>query len=413
MGALIFGVGGVDWQERIDFPRMRKERLARAQEKLKEKGLAVALLADENNVRYCTGAKGPPIPLVRYALVFAEHDPIVYELGEVLEQNKVNAPWIKPENWRLANLWEGGRAGLAVVEEETKQFAKDIKKELAAKGLAKERLGVDMMDGFGKKALADAGIETVEAMPIMVEARKIKTKDEVNCIKMTANMTVKALSRMYDTLKVGITECELSAEGTAVLIRAGADVPTVLAGVTSGPRCFEMGHLPNTDRMIEYGDTLYVQFCGTPYNGYRICIYRSFIVGREPNAKEKEWNKKCYDRVYGAINAIKPGATTADVAKHLGDPKEWGYKDVRALRGAEVAHGIGLSTHEYPFIVKPWSIDHPLVLEEGMVLAVECREGEPYVGGVRIEEMVVVTKNGYEIISGSWPCKELVAAHVI
>lgn len=64
---------------------------------------------------------------------------------------------------------------------------------------------------------------------------------------------------------------------------------------------------------------------------------------RKPNKKEIEWNKKCFDRVHGAIAAMKPGATTRDVAKHLGDPRDWGYDYVRALRGAEVCHGIGHS----------------------------------------------------------------------
>lgn len=104
MKSLIYGLGGVDWQQRIDFTRLRKERFERTQTILKKHGVAVCLLADDSNVRYATATKGIPAPLFRYALVFAEHDPIVYELGEVLQQNKINAPWIQEENWRLVNI---------------------------------------------------------------------------------------------------------------------------------------------------------------------------------------------------------------------------------------------------------------------------------------------------------------------
>jgi Xaa-Pro aminopeptidase len=141
--------------------------------------------------------------------------------------------------------------------------------------------------------------------------------------------------------------------------------------------------------------------------GYRVCIYRSFIVGRKPNARERDWYKSCYERVYSVIDAIKPGATTADAAKHFLPASHWGYEADERLLVSEVGHGIGM-TYEEPVISRLWSADHPQTFEPGMVIAVETREGQLGYGGVRLEEMVVVTETGNEIIS-NWPAEEIMS----
>jgi Xaa-Pro aminopeptidase len=161
----------------------------------------------------------------------------------------------------------------------------------------------------------------------------------------------------------------------------------------------------NTDRIIEPCDLLYVNVCSTTFMGYRVCIYRSFIVGRKPNRKEQDWYKKCYDRVYSVIGEIKPRATTADAAKHFLPASHWGYEADERLLVSEVGHGIGM-TYEEPVISRVWSERHPQTFEPGMVIAVESREGEIGYGGVRLEEMVVVNETGNEIIS-NWPAREI------
>jgi Xaa-Pro aminopeptidase len=149
-----------------------------------------------------------------------------------------------------------------------------------------------------------------------------------------------------------------------------------------------------------------VNTCGTTFAGYRVCIYRSFIVGRKPNQKERDFYARCRDRVYGIIDAIKPGATTADAAKALLPSNTWGYPAEQSLLVAEVGHGIGM-TYEEPVVSRIWSFDHPQVFEPGMVVAVECREGEWGYGGVRLEEMVLVTETGNRILS-NWPAQEII-----
>jgi Xaa-Pro dipeptidase len=168
-------------------------------------------------------------------------------------------------------------------------------------------------------------------------------------------------------------------------------------GVRSGPLCFERG-MKDTTRFIRHGELLYGQTCGTSYLGYRTCLYRTFLVGREPTAKEADWYKRLVDRVDAVIDAIRPGGTTADAAKHFAPASTWGYTDEASVLTMEVGHGVGLHQYQMPTINRQWSLDHPQVFEPGMLIAVESREGETGQGGVRLEDLVLVTETGAEIL---------------
>ena len=110
-----------------------------------------------------------------------------------------------------------------------------------------------------------------------------------------------------------------------------------------------------------------------------------------------------------AAGAIKPGATTKDAAERFAPAKTWGLKDEAELLTLEIAHGIGLSAYGYPVVNRQWSIDHPQPFEVGMTIAIEGREGERGRGGVRLEDAVVVTEDGCELID-HWPRDEILVA---
>lgn len=402
---LAYGIGAVDWQHRVDYPRMRQERLAKAQAAMKKRGIAACLLTRTDNIRYVASVKGPFFAnQLRYALGFAEHGPIMYELGDMLEHNRVHCNWIPPENWRFAYCWLNGIVGPEATKIEAKRFAEAIYRDLKERGVHKEKLGVDSLDEAGKQALAELGIETVGVMPALSEARRTKTEDEVKCMRLAIAIAESGYARLTEVLRPGLRERDAGSEALAAIWKAGAD--TASGGVRSGPNTFEVYHSANSDRILEVGDLLYMNTCSTTFAGYRVCIYRSFICGRKPNAKEKDMYQKCRDRVYSVIEEIKPGATTAQAAKHFLPASTWGYKAEQRLLVAEVGHGIGM-TYEEPIISRVFSPDHPQTFEPGMVIAVESREGEPFVGGVRLEEMVLVTETGHEILT-HWPADEIV-----
>jgi Xaa-Pro aminopeptidase len=399
-----FGVGGTDYLAGIDFERMRAQRLRKAQEALKRQNLAAALFVRHENLRYTVAVKGHAFcPQLSYALVFADHDPILYELGDMVEHQKLYCPWLKPENIRFSYCWLDSICGPEGAQTEARRFARAIAADLKANGVFGERIGVDMLDEPGRAALRSENIELVDVKPAIMEARRCKTPDEVACIETAIAISNNGYTSFMD-FKPGQRERDGGAAMHAAMIRAGAEFAS--GGVRSKLNTYDVYHHGNTDRIVDAGDLAVVNTCGTTFAGYRVCIYRSFIVGRKPNQKERDFYARCRERVYGIIEGIKPGATTADAAKALLPSNTWGYPAEQSLLVAEVGHGIGM-TYEEPVISRIWSFDHPQVFEPGMVIAVECREGEWGYGGVRLEEMVLVTETGHRILS-TWPSDEII-----
>jgi Xaa-Pro aminopeptidase len=399
-----FGTGASDWQAGINYERMRKERLERAQAALKRHNIAAAILWRMENMRYAIAVRGHVfVPGLSYALVFAEHDPILYETGTMIEQQRMYCPWLKPDNIRLAYCWLDSVCGPEAAQDEGKKFANAIVRDLKANGVFGQRIGVDALDEVGRAALRELGVALVNAQPAFLEARRCKTPDEVACMETAVAISNAGYMRFVETFKPGMRERDGGAAIFDAMMRAGAEA------VAGGPRTkynsFDVYHESNTDRIVDPGDLATVNLCSTRFAGYRVCVYRSFIVGRKPNQKERGWYKRCHDRVYGIIAAIKPGATTADAAKALLPSNSWGYQDEESLLVAEVGHGIGMS-YEEPVISRVWSFDHPQTFEPGMIIAVECREGEYGYGGVRLEEMVLVTEKGNRILT-TWPADEI------
>ena len=401
---LQWGQEGVDWDERINFERMRQERLAKAQLSMKKNGVAACLLARPENIRYVTSTKAVDfIDQLRYTLAFAEHDPILYEMppGKLFG----SCPWIKPENLRLAIQWANESCGREATLKMAKKFAESIKSELKEKGLEGEKLGIDKFDEPAHRALAEAGIGTVDAMPVMLEARAVKTEDEINCLKMAVSITEAAWYALYEALKPGVRDRDLVAVANEALYRAGAEsVWGVL--VSSG--------VPGTgtDKIIQVGDVVTTDFVRVTYMGYNTCYYRNIIVGRKPTPKEEDMHKKSYDRMSEVIESIKPGVSTADIARQWITANERGYPSEEYVWCEDLGHGLGLWLYEYPIINRLWSLDHPMTIEKGMTLAVEAMVTDPEVGRTKLEEMVVITGKGPEIIT-RMPVKDMMIANPI
>jgi len=401
---LLFGSEGVDWEERINFVRMREERLAKARTAMRKYGLAACLLCQPDNVRYVTGMTFPTfLPQLDYVLLCAGHEPIYYQrLGRALK----GCPWIKPDNFRLAlTKWRGYGGGQEVTWTLAKKFAADIKNTLKEKGLEKEKLGIDGFDEPARQALREVGIELLEVMPVMLEARAVKTKDEINCLKMAAAIVDVAWQAVYESIKPGIRDREIEAVAHEALLKAGAE-SIGFVPVTSGSPA------RSTDKIVQVGDIITIDFVGITYMGYNTCYYRSFIVGRKPTNKEKDMYKKCYERIYQVIDAIRPGANTADAAKHFAPASSYGHPSEEYMVGHDLGHGLGLSMYEYPVIERLYSFQYPQTFERGMVLAVEAQEDDPGVGLIKLEEMVIISDTGAEVYT-RMPIEDMMIASPI
>lgn len=408
--SLTFGQGYVDWQERIDMERMRKERAARLANALKKNNIPACLISRGDYVRYATGYLGPGfLSQLYYCLFFAEHDPIIYDHAGHYHQIMDQIPWVKPENFKIARAWLGGIPGREATHNETLLFANEIKEELKAKGLEGENIGVAGLDGFAMEALNEVGIKITSIAHLMLETRAVKTKDEINCLKIAAAIVDAAWFDVLEALRPGATDKTVTAAACKSAMEHGAEYPGQPV-CFSGPNVFERGP-ESTDRIIQPGDNVFFDFTGgLSYLGYHTCTYRTFKVGMKPTEKEKDWYKQVLDRQNAIIEAIKPGVSTAEIAEKFAPASKWGYPDEVHVLTIEIAHGIGLTLYEMPVINRQWSLEYPQIIEAGNCIAIESREGEWRVGGARIEDMIVVTENGAELIN-RMPRDEMIVTH--
>ena len=399
---LRFGPGAVDYEGRINFDRMRQERAAKARAELAKQGVAVALLMTPPNLRYAAGLRSAAhIAVSEFGALFFVEDPdiIAYQIGPTHLQLKYHCSWIKPENMRSGYRTWAGAAGEEVTKEKAKLFARDVVRDLSERHLEKEKIGVDRCAEAIRAALEAEGLHLVNVGQAFVNARRTKTSDEINCMKMAGAIVDRAWWEFYSMLRPGIAANEVAAKTFEALWKYGAEAVGMVS-IRTGPDTapIYLGTSPK-DRIIQYGDLIYSDIYQVQYAGYNTCYYRTFKVGCQPTEKEKEWYKKTRDWLYGALSEVKPGATTADSARHFPGPKaysSWGELTEEDIVGCNVAHGIGLAPYEEPIVSRTASLEHPQVYEKGMTIAFETHFGEPFIGGCRIENVVVVTDNGYE-----------------
>ena len=125
----------------------------------------------------------------------------------------------------------------------------------------------------------------------MLDARAIKTQDEINCLHMATALCDSAHYAMYENLKPGVRERDIKAIGMDSLIRNGAEeIWDVL--VSAGG---QIGGLSlNSDKIIQPGDVVTIDIVRAKYLGYNTCYYRNYSVGKKPSEKEKELHRKSY-----------------------------------------------------------------------------------------------------------------------
>lgn len=402
---MAFGVMGVDYEVRVDYDRLRRERLAKAKAQLAKSGFGAFLCFDNNNIRYVTSShlgEWSRDKMERCCVLPAGGEPVLFEIGSAAKVRQRASPWLKgrvyqSEPWSRSTV--PTELGLA------DKFAKNIKRLLAEHGVENEPLGLDILDVPLVKALQREGLELADGMEQMLEARLIKTDDEVELLKIAAMMADTAYRHIVEQLKPGISENQIVALAHKIIYDMGSDLVECV-NVVSGERTNPHPHL-FTDRVIRPGDLVYVDIMHC-FNGYRTCYYRTFMVGH-PTEAQREAYDTAHKWLEEAIGVVKPGATTADIASVWPTAEQLGLANEQEAYLLQFGHGIGLSHRERPMISRLYSLDYPVKLEKNMVIALETycgsKDGKH---GARIEQEIVVTEDGCEIITG-YPCHELIS----
>src|SRR4051794_21066204 len=396
-----YGVMGVDWEERVRFDRLREERLARIGSLLAGAELGALLCFDMTNIRYVTATHigtWAQDKLTRFCLLPQDDEPIMWDFGSAARHHTLYNPW----------LGDGrSRAGISTlrgaVEGRAESVARKIRLELEERGLLGEPVGVDMIELPVLAALQAEGIQVVDGQALMQDVRKLKTQDEITLLNTACAMVDAAYDELYRALRPGFRENDCVALVNKVLFELGSEHVEGVNAI-SGERCSPHPHV-FTDRMLRPGDPAYFDILHA-YNGYRTCYYRTFAVGSASRALIDAY-ARCRDVLDQAIAAIRPGVTTAEVVELFPRAEEFGFPDEEAAFALQYGHGVGLSIWEKPIFSRLVSFDYPETIEEGMVFALEtfwpASDGW---SAARIEEQLVVTKTGSEVIT-RFPAEEL------
>jgi Xaa-Pro aminopeptidase len=398
------GPMAVDFEERVDFNRLRGYRLARARAALEASDLGALLLFDVNNIRYVSATmigEWARDKVARYTLLTRSGDPVVWDFGSAAKHHRLFSPWIAPADSRAGML--GLRGAVAPDAGLITSAVAEIHSMLSEQGLSSYPLGVDIAETPMILELQRVGIEVRDAQQVMLDARLIKSPDELMLLSTAAAMVDGVYQDITEALKPGVRENEIVALANKRLYEMGSDDVEAINAV-SGERCNPHPH-NFTDRMVRPGDQVYFDIIQS-FNGYRTCYYRTFAVGRSTPAQRDAYTK-AREWIDAAIDLARPGVTTDQIARLWPAATEFGFENEMAAFGLQFGHGLGLGLHERPIISRLTSLEHPIELAEGMVFALEtyCPAADGY-SAARIEEEVVVTADGPAVLT-LFPAEEL------
>jgi Xaa-Pro aminopeptidase len=423
VGIATFGSTNVDWEARIDMDRLRRERLARLKSYLADSEFGALLAFDFYNIRYMTathiGTWGID-KMVRFALLMRGAEPIIWDFGSAARHHQLYNPWLSDEATDEAtgvrHAVEGtsrSRAGISTLRgaihpgaRRAESVAAKVAEELRKHGLQNEPLGVDFIELPVHRALLAEGLDVQDGQQVFLEARRVKTRDEISLLTHACGLADMAYEELYSALRPGMRENETVGLVSKVLYDNGSEFVSGINAI-SGERCNPHPHL-YSDRMMRPGDPAYFDIVHT-YLGYQTCYYRTFAIGSASPAMRDAY-QRAREIMDISLAAVRPGVTTADIVSLWPKAEEFGFENEEEAFALQYGHGVGISVWEKPIFSRLTSLDHPEVIEEGNVFALEtywpAKDGW---SAARIEEELVVTADGCEVIT-RFPAEELLVA---
>jgi Xaa-Pro aminopeptidase len=387
----VFSTTATDWQARVDFDRLRRDRLARARMMMEKHDLGAVICFTGENVRYITSVyqgNWKNNIFIRYCVLPRDGDPVLFETaGSDLECAKIDAPWLKG-NIRPAITWKWAESAEEMMATKMVNSVVDVLRE---NGVMDERIGLDIADPLALATFQANGLNIVSAWPAMSGARVVKTPDELECLKISSAYGDTSMWKIeHEWLKPGVKESTITAKVNEYLYESGFDFVydiIVASGGNTSP--YRRWH---TDKVIRQGDLVIVDQNAIGPHGYFVDFVRCFKVDGQLTPREQDLYKECYESMYAAIEQMKAGNTTADVARQL---PTYADDEFGTVTLQQFAHSIGLSLYEGMWISRAYSLEYPVELEENMYFACETFAGHPGLEQtVRLEENLLVTKDG-------------------
>ncbi len=407
MGLPTFGSMGVDWEQRVRFDRLREQRLARIASLLAGSELGALLCFDMVNIRYITATHigtWAQDKLNRFCLLPQGDLPIMWDFGSAARHHQLYNPW----------LGEGrSRAGIATMRGamspsrgRAEDVARKIRIELEQRGLLSEPVGVDAVEPAVMFALQAEGVQVVDGQQLMQQARMIKTEDEITLLNTACMMVDAAYEHLYGPVRPAFRENDCVALVNKVLYEMGSEFVEGVNAI-SGERCSPHPHV-YTDRALRPGDPALLRHPAQLQRLPHLLLPHVCRRQRLPGAGRRLQRYRYY--LDAAINLIRPGVTTAEVAALWPKAQDFGFPNEEAAFALQFGHGVGLAvsgeTHHQPARLArpPRTNPRGHGLRPRNLLARHRR-----LVAARIEEQLVVTNTGSEIIT-RFPAEDLLIA---
>jgi len=382
-----------------DLARMRRDRHARLLDAMRATDIETLLLLGQSNVGYATGARLPAMDQGR-----ALHR---RPIAVVTDDGAPPQVWTWVPDGVPLDLPEASvHSGIDV---EWSEGADALVAALPSGPLAVDELSMPL-----RAALAAAGRDVGDASAALSMAKVIKTSDEIACISHAQAINEAAIAHVAETLRPGASGAELTASFLGAIFGLGASGNTVDPVWQVMPRSIADGPYSATGDVVfptgsttaplEADDVVWVDN-GLSYEGYQSDYGHTWVVGRDPDARERAQCARWRDIVASVLEATKPGATARDLTRAAGEVngrRPW-------LSHLYLAHGTGTDSAEMPFIGTDLGdeFDESVALATGMVLVLEPVVWEDGHGGFRAEQIVTVTNDGYESLSNlTWDAWE-------
>lgn len=383
----------------VDLEILRSYRYRRVQQQLLENDCAAALLSDPVNIRYATDTRNMTVWLLhnqgRYCVVPAEGHAVLFDYAN--KSCLIGAPRRSViRERRLASshaFFDAAEHAEAVSVRWAAEIAEVVRMLM---GPGQHRLAVDRCDLLGYRALDRTGLRLVEGQRIMELARSIKSAEEIACMRRTLEVTEIGMQRMREVLTPGITENQLWAElHYTNIAHDGEWIETRL--LSSGPRT-NPWFQESSDRSIQAGELVSFDTDLVGPYGYCADVSRTFFCGPgRPSAYQRELHAHAVEQISHNCGLLRPGLSFREFRE-----KAWPIPmRFQELNYGSIVHGVGM-IDEWPDI--NWDRNSPTaqdgVFLPGMTVCVESYIGE-VAGreGIKLEEQVLITENGHEIMS--------------
>jgi Xaa-Pro dipeptidase len=390
------GPFAVDWEDRVDFDRLRRDRIAAVTAALRASGLEALLLWKDENVRYLTSLRAQLIAgkmtSLNGVLLTRDAGPVLLCSGGEIDKASTGMSWLVAAH------------PIPIMEQRelVDGFVKSTLTPLLAElGVDSGRIGVDQVNYSLVEAMAAhlLDIQLSDGDALMQQVRLVKTADEIAIIEESCAIGDSVTQRALESTKAGRRENEVAGDAMQTLFYLGGEMAHVITPFVASGEHMSPPHRICTDKIIRNGDLCFIDI-GAMWNGYFADIGRTTIVGR-PNAMQKRVYKAVYEGLMAGIDVMRPGRTSQDVADTIIE-KVGDHGFAENLFSLFIGHGIGVGANEPPYIGETLQGSTVFDLQPGMVFAIEPLVWVPDTpggGGVRIEDMVLVTEDEPRILS--------------